>query len=383
MFERLRVHAKEKPQARSYLITIFGGIGDTNFALATAQQIHHHQPDAKVTILCNKLQADVLEDDPTISTQIIQNDLFSGSEESHQRRSEFITEEKTRGYDALFSEGFQMSLDLRGIASKNPLYREWKKYKFRDILRLKPVFTPQYETARAYVNSFLGKPNTIRDKRAPIDLYISKKHFEEASVIASDLLQLAEIPDGKLLLVAPDTSGEVTRPPAELLKESIADALTQRNDLVVGIMPSYTSPEASTTLHSALVERFGNRIQLISDSQRWHLLTTTALIDQADTFLVGDTGLMHLAVTRKISSDGKSTPRNNTTVISLWGGTNPQYYGYPQHSVLIGADNPVQQKYRPGINKNDYPGKAEDFFRHIKPDMISQAILDSLSTPRT
>jgi ADP-heptose:LPS heptosyltransferase len=54
----------------------------------------------------------------------------------------------------------------------------------------------------------------------------------------------------------------------------------------------------------------------------------TALMDFADVFITGDTGPLHLAAARKFSREFGNSLRNETAVISIFGGTPPRIYGY-------------------------------------------------------
>jgi hypothetical protein len=108
------------------------------------------------------------------------------------------------------------------------------------------------------------------------------------------------------------------------------------------------------------------------------LLDVTALIDQADIFVTGDSGLMHLAVvTKKIehNDDQISLPRNSVKIIVLFGGTNPSFYGYRNRTVILGKGRKEQRDFRPGITKESYNSKGRDFFDHITPEQLTEAIM--------
>jgi ADP-heptose:LPS heptosyltransferase len=92
------------------------------------------------------------------------------------------------------------------------------------------------------------------------------------------------------LLVAPDTASVVTRPPTNLLATSIAAALERKPHLIVYILPSYTDNNATARVFPALSPGFDHRIFMLPAEPSPTLIEITALIDQADVFVTGDTG---------------------------------------------------------------------------------------------
>ena len=110
------------------------------------------------------------------------------------------------------------------------------------------------------------------------------------------------------------------------------------------------------------------------------LLETAALIDQAEIFITGDTGTMHLAVAVKKLRDEDSDyfPRNSRKVIALFGGTNPGVHGYTQRTIILGRGRKEQSTVVPGIFKESYNGKERNFFDHIAPHELTDAIISQL-----
>jgi len=76
---------------------------------------------------------------------------------------------------------------------------------------------------------------------------------------------------------------------------ALSQVLVAWPHLIVYILPSYTETTRSRYLQEALSKNHPQRIFLMPAEPRMHLLEMTALIDQADIFVTGDTGVMHLA----------------------------------------------------------------------------------------
>jgi hypothetical protein len=113
---------------------------------------------------------------------------------------------------------------------------------------------------------------------------------------------------------------------------------------------------------------------------RLSLLETAALIDQAAIFITGDTGTMHLAVAIKKlrEEDCGYSPRNSRKVIVLFGGTNPALHGYSKQSIILGRGRKEQAALVPGVFKEAYGGKQRNFFDHIAPQQMADAIISHL-----
>lgn len=180
-----------------------------------------------------------------------------------------------------------------------------------------------------------------------------------------------------IIVVAPDTASVVTRPPTPLLATSLAMVLRQSPRTLLVILPGYTNPQAPEQLLNALAPDFGERVTLLPAEPRLSLLETAALVDQADVFVTGDTGVMHLAAaTKRLATDDDQAHllRNIKNTVVLFGGTNPDFYGYPRRTVVVGRGRTEQSSLRPGFSKEAYNPKCRDLFDHIAPSQVADAI---------
>jgi hypothetical protein len=134
-------------------------------------------------------------------------------------------------------------------------------------------------------------------------------------------------------------------------------------------------------LYKTLSPGFDGRIFVMAHEPRLWPLEVTALIDQADVFITGDTGVMHLAVaTRKLrgNEDIRFFPRNSGKTIALFGRTNAGLHGYSKQTVILGRGRKEQKALAPGIFKEAYYGKQRNFFDHISPQQLTDAIVSQL-----
>jgi hypothetical protein len=392
---------KKTKKIGPYLIQPWLVIGDTLFALEVAERIWEHQPDVTIDILCTNVQRQIVADHPKIvessladlhlqsSNQAkmriipIPKDFYEQSEHMKQKRQEYASH--LPEYETVFIEdptNFEFLFGKRQNYTHNSL----QPFEIQAIVeRLSPLplpflrDIPKYIRTRTLVDTYFdARPSWNNDRAEPIPLFLASHRIAEAEKKAARLKEQAERPDGLLLLVNADTSSPVTRPPATLLVLGIAKALHHNPGMVVGILPGYTCPEAHKQVYRGLEASYGRQIQYVEPTS-WpeHLLDTTAFIDQADIFITGDTGLMHLATTKKITTEGNAsrTARNSTSIITLWGGTRPGYWGYPKLTTIIGEGNPLQRQMYPGIRKYTWAHKTANYFGHIDPSDIAKTII--------
>jgi len=181
-----------------------------------------------------------------------------------------------------------------------------------------------------------------------------------------------------LLVVAADTASVVTRPPTALLAAAIAGALRRCPELVVCILQGLTDPNTGKNLLHSLSSDFDGRVFMVPVEPRARLLDVAAFIDQANIFVTGDTGLMHLAVTEKRLREGANAgllPHHSVKIIALFGGTNPHLFGYSGQTTILGRGRKEQLTLVPGIFKGSYDPKGQDMFDHISPQHLTDAII--------
>ena len=65
-------------------------------------------------------------------------------------------------------------------------------------------------------------------------------------------------------------------------------------------------------------------------------------------------------------------------MIALFGGTNPGLHGYSKQTIILGRGRKEQSAVIPGIFKEAYNGKQHNFFDHIAPHELTDAIISQL-----
>lgn len=373
-----------------YLVTMYVGIGDAvTVGLSATEQIIKNDPAAygKIDVLCNDVQAEIFQYDPRINRVIqAQRMLFPPPEIATWLKGVIINAQTAqlvrflhdRRYEAVFPGMFAPVFFYRlGAPVMYPYLLKLGKEMFslRSFTSM-PIGTLARQIVNRYFADCLPAPSSAE---LP-SIYISSAYVRRALADVETIRALAKVPTerSKLLIVAPDTASPVTRPPTSLLAEGIASALHAMPNLIAYILPGYTDKKAAQNLMERLYSSFPGRVFLRPREPRASLLEITAFLDQADLFVTGDTGLMHLAVAHKClapDDDPYYMPRNRLKTIALFGGTNPAFYGYSNHTVILGKGRKEQVAYRPGIVKESYNARGKNFFDHIQPSQLTEAIM--------
>lgn len=375
------------------LLTMPWGIGDTiSVGLSAVDQITRNVADGtvKIDMLCNRIQAELLENDPRIQ-RLVQVDagLFPTNGEGTWTRGIVLPRATIKLVEFLRDQHYTAVLPF--LFSPTFFYRLHAPTMFlspREMWHTVAILraggdVPVPALIRKSVNKWFGGKLPEPSANDAIPLYIRPEHMQKAAwKMASLKAQATSSHEGsKVLLVAPDTSSVITRPPTSLLAEGIAGALEHHPDLLTVILPSYADSEASLNLLRALDPAFHGRILLLPAEPKMPLPELAALVDQGDLLIAGDTGVTHLAVaTKKVrgAGDPGCPPRNATRIIELFGGTNPGLYGYGERTYILGRGRKEQRKLAPGIAKDLYNPKGRNLFDHIAPGELTDAIMSRL-----
>ncbi|HJT58594.1 MAG TPA: glycosyltransferase family 9 protein [Ktedonobacteraceae bacterium] len=383
-------HVQSGVEEARLLITMPWGIGDAIVVgLSAVDQIRRDDPDGdvEIDILCNRVQSELLEEDPRIH-RIIQVDkrLFPTNEAGTWKRGLFLPPETVKLLEYLRDQDYAAVLTF--MFAPTFFYRLHTQVLFLNLKQVEQVISalkayrdmPIQKIIRLSINKFFDMKATEPSAEETIPLYICPEHIQQARREIARIKEHAAIPPerSKLLLVAPDTSSEITRPPTHLLADGIGAALQQDQQLLVSILPGYTDKDAAERLLKALMPAFSGRISMMPAEPKHSLLELAALIDQSDVFITGDTSVMHLAAaTKRIKQPIRKAlaPANSVKIIALFGGTHPGLHGYCKRTIILGRGRKEQARFTPGVAKDLYHPKGKDLFDHIAPKQLTDAIM--------
>lgn len=380
---------RNKPDTPRFLITLDVGIGDAvAVGLRAIEQMIENDPSATgmIDILCNTLQAQVFAEDPRIN-RIIETSrvFFPGVLPSQWLRGMVLNSEarhvirflRQRHYEAVFPSIVAPGLYFR--LHSRIMYPHLLEMAQNFLLKQRRVTLHESTIVRQMVNRYFGKTTLpLLDKS--VFLYLSSSHIQKA-MKTIELVKNAvssETEARKVIIVAPDTASAVTRPPIDLLIASLSSVLLAQQEFLIYILPSYTETTRSRQLREALEKDYAQRVFLMASQPKAHLLEIAALMDLADVVITGDTGIMHLAATKKLlrADDERCfSPRNAGKVIALFGGTSPSYFGYSKDTTIVGWGRKEQMDLRPGFFKESYNLRGRNIFDHISSQQVVDAIL--------
>ena len=381
---------QRKPDTPRFLITLDVGIGDAiAVGLSAVDQIIENDPFAAGTIdvLCNRLQAQIFEYDLRINRIIKTNKVFfPGTHVTQWLRGILLDPEaahvvhflRQRHYEAIFpgivAPGLYFRLHSHIIYPRLfEMARNFLAFRRQVDIHLSII-------VKQMINHYFRKSTSIVSRNKDIPLSIPSVYIQKAMKTVATLKEEApiEVEDCKVLVIAPDTASAVTRPPIDLLTAALSKVLVACKNMIVYILPSYTETIRSLHLLQVLSKTHPHRVFLMPAEPRARLLEIAALIDQADIFVTGDTGVMHLAAAHKDLSEGDDTrfvPKNSVRIIAMFGGTSPSYYGYSKRTTIVGRGRKEQTALRPGFSKESYNLRGRNLFDHISSQDIADAIL--------
>jgi ADP-heptose:LPS heptosyltransferase len=394
-FRVLAPHTGKTADTPRYLITIDSGIGDAiAVGLSVIDQLVQDDPAAFgcMDVLCNERQEEIFRYDPRVN-RIISTSLAFCVAPSPLTWYRFFWPERKARPALRFLRNRHYQAVFPSIAAPALFYRLHARIMYPNMWQLaRKLFWPykgEDRSLRKMVRQIVNGYFSIHEDDACLidipTLYLSAAEIEKARVIVETIKEQAGVPKRqcRILMVAPDSATLVTRPTTSLLAKGIAGAMERCPELVVCILPSYTDTEASHRLQQELGKNFADRLFTLPAKPGLSLLETAALLSMVDVFVSGDTGVVHLAVAQKRvrpQDEGQVKLENRAGIITLFGGTNPAFYGYPGRARILGRGRQEQQRFRPGFSKVAYNAGDKDWFNHIRPAALSEAIVRLLET---
>ena len=384
---------ESKVDTPRFLITLDKGVGDTAIVgLSAIDQIIQNDPAAygKIDVLCNPIQSQIFEFDPRINRVIQTDTQFSlgpqrtewlGGIVLNAKDAQVIDFLRNRHYEAILPTIVAPGIYLR--LHSHLMYPQVLKLTKNLLFRGTPSDVSMRKFIRQMVNKYFGNNISLAALSDEVVLYMDVKHIRKAVMVVEQMKEESSVDsrNASLLLVAADSGSIVTRPPTHLLAAALSVVLRKSSNLIVGILPGYTDTMAVKKLELALLPEFAGRVLMLPVESNFTLLETAALIDQADIFVTGDTGVMHLAAATKRIVQDQSTPiapGNSVKIIAVFGGTNPDIWGDSERTLIVGRGRKEQRSFGPGFVKEMYNPKGKDLFDHISFQELATAIISQI-----
>jgi ADP-heptose:LPS heptosyltransferase len=318
-------------------------IGDAIITQAAVSALRDFFPDAEIDYVVKKTAAGLIMGNPDISSLI---PLFTGATvpvKSDLRGLSALL--YTRSYDVcinfnpflgdgpIFPPGLAVVhfLDYTSFLVRNefhPTVPNHFLYQIRQfIYELLLAFFPPRRTA-----AFGGVP-----------LSLAENAVEEAE----HFLKINGLPDGRpILFFNPDTASRFTRLPFSQQMELLSCLTDLSRPILVGA--GHDEKNIGVRLKDSLPPQRRREIRIIPTTLS--LEAYSALIDFASAFISGDTGPLHAAAARKVSTSRSRVFRNRTSIYCLFGATPSRMSGYDssQHGFFPANQDAPSHTYVAG-----------------------------------
>jgi ADP-heptose:LPS heptosyltransferase len=160
------------------------------------------------------------------------------------------------------------------------------------------------------------------------------RHFKGVSVFITDSVVkktmdfISEVklkcPENPVIFYNPDASSPYTTLPVNYQIDLITHFLDKDFNIFLGC--GYSSKGIEKSIISSLPISSLDKVTVVPFSTS--LEEMAAIVDKCDAYLGGDTGPLHVAAAKKVSSSGNISFRNKTAIFSIFGATPVRIYGY-------------------------------------------------------
>ena len=314
-------------EIRKVLVISDVNIGDAVTIQSCIGALRYHFPDSEIDYAYNLAADPIINRNPEISNTF---PIFTSSIRPSERDRSLVRGLcRAKAYDLVINFcPFLSSHNLRrtGYTVISPVGL------IAEILNAK---TKQKGTANLahrineYMNQLFSEiPEKTHSKKNTYS-YSGIKIYLSSDVLTARneyLRSFGISPDDVIVYFNPDTSNRYTFLDIRLQRILLRRLLSHGNFdfLMLGYGTTFKGIERDllTDIPTPLKNR------LIALDKKVSLDTFTSLLDICTVFITGDTGPMHIAAARKICVNNALVFRNRTAIVSMFGPTDPEVYGY-------------------------------------------------------
>lgn len=307
-------------------------LGDAVLFQTAVSALKDFFPEARVDYLVNRSLKELLSGHPDIS------DLWPalGGGQFPGERDRLTVQSLSGEYDAVFNfcpflprSSFCEGTRVFHFTDRAPLFVRNERHS--DV--------PNHIAYQAhrYIYDLLSSRFTPRRDR-PFEgpeVFLSRSSVESARVF------LAAHPPSvlqPLIFLNPDTASPYTRIPPRFLMGLLEGLLKMPCGILLG--DGHTDKGTGRRLLRDLPSGKRGRVTLVPPELS--LEAYTALIDQSDLFLSGDTGPLHLAAAWKRGEEKAPPLRNRTAVLGIFGATPPRFSGYDSRPGFLESEQKAE-----------------------------------------
>jgi ADP-heptose:LPS heptosyltransferase len=307
-------------------------IGDAVMMQGAVQAFRDFFPDARIDYVVKKSVASLIEGNPAITNLY---PYFTGAV--------FPTETDVQSVQKLVAENnYDLCFNCSPFFEDSRLFPRGQK--ILNFMTVAPQLL-QNEKNKTGINHFLFQSYGFVKKLLEANFNIRAfETFEGVGVTLSDeavekaKLYLKEkcVPGHKpVIFLNPDTASPYTLIPLAHQAEILKKILGMDVSVLLGTAFTHTGMEQRLLETLTMEER--RKVFVVPSTLP--IDAYAALIDEADIFISGDTGPLHIAAARKLSRSGLAEFRNKTFIISIFGATPARMSGYDSANPLFPPAN--------------------------------------------
>ena len=316
---RNRSHLIKVRSFRRFLVHPDVHIGDAIMAQSAATALRDFFPDAEVDVVANRSVMTLIEGNPEVTRFL---PMYSGGTFPPDSELEAVAQLMKQGkYDLCIN--MNPFLTSKRFEIKNLPIFDFTSHA-STIIRNESTVSQINHIAFQY-HRFIH--DLLKNRVQPLNarpfvgvpVRLSDGAVEEAARFLEGFGS-----DRALVMFNTDTASPYTRLPFAHQTELVRLLLQQGVSLLIGA--GHTEAGLGKRLIETVSPPWRNHVRLIPANMS--LAGFSALGDQADLFITGDTGPMHIAAARKVSPSGNYRVRNQTALLCLFGATPSRMSGY-------------------------------------------------------
>jgi ADP-heptose:LPS heptosyltransferase len=325
----------------SILVVSDLNIGDAVITQAVVSGIRDFLPHSKVDFIITRSAGDLIKGNPEVTNLY---PVFTGR--PFPNINDFIELKR------IVAEN---KYDL--VVNLCPMFNRKKDFGDVNIIHGHHTIGPEMlknETTSSEINHIIFQTNLFINKLLSNKyMQVRNNSFNGVSVNISDSAIAKSIefisgikfkhPDHPVIYFNPDASSPFTTIPLKYQIDLISQLLDKGCNILLGC--GYSSKGIEKSILSSLHTPSSDNITLVPYSTS--LDEMAAIVDRCDVYFGGDTGPLHIAASKKVSSSGNISFRNKTAIFAVFGATPIRIYGYDsvQPGFLAANQNAPSRVY--------------------------------------
>ncbi len=310
-------------------------IGDSVMLQTAVEAFRYYFPDAEIDYMYNAKVDQLISHNPSISTTF---PLFHSSTDYNQNKKNL-----QKIHTVLQQKKYDLILNMCPLVTHQDL-KKYNRMVITVINLLLRILNSHKRSEMAslpfhivdYINNLVFHlPASLRPQKNHLQfrgtfVYLDRDiiHQREEFVHEHNLSS-----EKRIIFINPDTSNIYTFIQPDFYVKLIHSLLQSGEIDHILLGRSYKFKGTSTEIFNSLSTPLKNHVTMLP--RHSSLAFYAAMVDVCDGYVTGDTGPLHIAAAKRVSTWPGYSFNNNTVIVSLFKATEPAIYGYDSFSNLI------------------------------------------------